>query len=304
MTQWYYADRNRQRQGPVEAAELAALFRRNEIGLDSLVWRAGLEQWQALRDFTGELGLLPAAAAAPTPAPVATPPDAPATTPALLDAGRGEVAAAETTAPVQAAAVHAPTTSAATLLEVSTDADIVYAGFWKRVAASVIDVFAIGLPLALVLGLVNMAMGGSEDPLDPTWNAISVVATALVYAAFHSSASFMATPGKLAIGIKVVRGDGEKIGYLRGVARYFASILSALLLCIGYLMAAFTQRKQALHDLICDTVVVDKWAFTDEPHRQRRELGALAIVALVIGALLVLTGALAVLALGALFAQA
>lgn len=302
MTQWYYADRNRQRQGPVEAAELAALFRRNEIGLDSLVWRAGLEQWQALRDFTGELGLLPAAA--PTSAPVATPPDAPATTPALLDAGNGTVAAAETTAPVQAAAVHAPATSAATLLEVSTDADIVYAGFWKRVAASVIDVFAIGLPLALVLGLVNMAVGGSEDPLDPTWNAISVVATALVYAAFHSSASFMATPGKLAIGIKVVRGDGEKIGYLRGVARYFASILSALLLCIGYLMAAFTQRKQALHDLICDTVVVDKWAFTDEPHRQRRELGALAIVALVIGALLVLTGALAVLALGALFAQA
>ena len=302
MTQWYYADRNRQRQGPVEAAELAALLRRNEIGPDTLVWRAGLEQWQVLRDFAGELGLLSA------PATAAPPSEAPATTEALLDAGSGEIAATEPAAHAQgidpyalATPVAAPASAASGAL---ADAEVVYAGFWKRVAATFIDIFAIGLPLALVLGLVNMAVGGSQDPLDPTWNAISVVATALVYAAFHSSASFMATPGKLAIGIKVVRGDGEKIGFLRGVARYFASILSALFLCIGYLMAAFTQRKQALHDLICDTVVVDKWAFTDEPHRQRRELGALAIVALILGALLVLAGVLAVLALGALFAQA
>src|SRR3546814_1500810 len=82
----------------------------------------------------------------------------------------------------------------------------------------------------------------------------------------------------MAIGIKVVRSDGPGCGFWRGFARYFASILSAILLCIGYLMVAFTERKQALHDMICDTVVVDQWAFTAHPDQQREELGTVAWV--------------------------
>src|SRR3546814_4597041 len=84
----------------------------------------------------------------------------------------------------------------------------------------------------------------------------------------------------MAIGIKVVRSDGPGCGFWRGFARYFASILSAILLCIGYLMVAFTERKQALHDMICDTVVVDQWAFTAHPDQQRVELGTVAWVVL------------------------
>src|SRR3546814_11845536 len=67
---------------------------------------------------------------------------------------------------------------------------------------------------------------------------------------------------------------------------YFGMMLSGLILGIGFLMAAFTERKQALHDMICDTVVVDQWAFTAHPDQQREELGTVAWVVLVLGGLL------------------
>ena len=74
--------------------------------------------------------------------------------------------------------------------------------------------------------------------------------------------------------------NGERITIARGIGRYFAAMLSGLILCIGYLMAAFTERKQSLHDMICDTLVVDKWAFTDHPEWQQRGLGTVTIVIL------------------------
>ncbi|HWU71522.1 MAG TPA: DUF4339 domain-containing protein, partial [Pseudoxanthomonas sp.] len=58
MSEWHYADRNRQRHGPVESAELARLFRNGSVALDTLVWREGLSGWQPLGDFTAELALL------------------------------------------------------------------------------------------------------------------------------------------------------------------------------------------------------------------------------------------------------
>lgn len=54
---------------------------------------------------------------------------------------------------------------------------------------------------------------------------------------------------------------------------------------IGFIMAAFTERKQALHDMMCDTLVVDKWAFTEHPELQQRGLGTVTIVILVLAAL-------------------
>ncbi|MCW8344273.1 RDD family protein, partial [Stenotrophomonas sp. SG1] len=81
--------------------------------------------------------------------------------------------------------------------------------------------------------------------------------------------------------------------------RYWAMLLSSFTLGIGFLMAAFTERKQGLHDMICDTLVVDSWAYTDQPHLQRRELGTVTIVILVLTGLLMLAGlALLVAAVG------
>ena len=66
------------------------------------------------------------------------------------------------------------------------------------------------------------------------------------------------TIGKRAVGLYVLRPDGSKLGPGRAFARYWAPILSALILFIGFLMVAFREDKRALHDLICDTVVVKR----------------------------------------------
>ncbi len=173
------------------------------------------------------------------------------------------------------------------------DQDVVYAGFWKRVAATIIDGFILSLVVGLCGELFGMILsdlaGGGELATAITTSLCTIALNALYFAWFHSTFNY-ATPGKMAIGIKVVRSHGEPISFLRALARFFATILSTLTLCIGYLMAAFTARKQSLHDVICDTVVVDKWAYTTEPERQRTELGMVAILVLALYGLVVVAG--------------
>jgi len=65
-----------------------------------------------------------------------------------------------------------------------------------------------------------------------------------------------ATPGKMALGLKVIRADGGPISPMLALARYFASWVSAVILLIGYIMAAFDPEKRALHDRICETRVI------------------------------------------------
>lgn len=173
------------------------------------------------------------------------------------------------------------------------DQDVVYAGFWKRAAATIIDGFILSLVVGLCGELFGVILsdlaGGGELATAITTSLSTLVLNALYFAWFHSTFNY-ATPGKMAIGIKVVRSHGEPISFLRALARFFATILSTLTLFIGYLMAAFTARKQALHDVICDTVVVDKWAYTTEPERQRSELGVVAIVVLALYGLVIVAG--------------
>jgi uncharacterized RDD family membrane protein YckC len=101
------------------------------------------------------------------------------------------------------------------------------------------------------------------------------------YFTFFTASSWQATPGKRAVGIKVVDLDGNAISKGRATGRWFAAALSYLTFYIGFLMAAFTDRKQALHDIVASTRVVDQWAYTEFPERQRRDLGGCAIAALV-----------------------
>ncbi|WAC62769.1 RDD family protein [Pseudoxanthomonas sp. SL93] len=320
MTQWYYVDPQQQRQGPVTAEALTQQFHTGVLTWASLVWREGMGQWQSLRDMAAELHLQPAAA---TPAPPSIIPqaepeeDRPLTGRAVFTAREPSYAQHAPAHASQAEAVAAAATAQATYsparplgepaspyaapsaevyasAQPVTDGYVVYAGFWKRVAASIIDGFVIGIPIAIILaifgGLFGGGFGGLQDPFNPGETIASYVLTALVFAWFHSSAGLMATPGKLAIGIKVVRTDGEKISFLRGFGRYWAYLLSGFILCIGLIMAAFTERKQGLHDLMCDTLVVDKWAFTRQPERQREELGTATVVVLALFGVLLLLG--------------
>lgn len=252
MSQWHYADRGRQQQGPVDDAELARLFRGGVIDLDTPVWRPDLTQWQALRGFAAELGLQ-----------ASDSPYAPPTAEVLADAA------------------------------VVAGGEVVYAGFWKRTAAYALDSVIAGMVSGIIGAIIGGALGagllgsgslaGNESNLigvQLIGNFIGMLIGAAYFAGFHSSSS-MATLGKMAVGIKVVLSNGERISFLRGVGRYFALFVSTLLLMIGFFMAGFTERKRALHDMLCDTLVVDKWAFTQHPEMQRRELGAVTLLILV-----------------------
>jgi uncharacterized RDD family membrane protein YckC len=64
------------------------------------------------------------------------------------------------------------------------------------------------------------------------------------------------TPGKMLLGLKIIRTDGEEVGYLRAFIRWIGTLISSFTLCIGYLMAAFTTHKRALHDYIAGTRVI------------------------------------------------
>ena len=136
-----------------------------------------------------------------------------------------------------------------------------YAGFWKRFAAAFIDgiiLTAISFPIGFVLGFA-MALTVTDDPgvLGAVGRVLGIVIGWCYYAIMESSAT-QATLGKMALGIKVTDIDGNRIGFGRATGRHFAKIISAIILLIGYIMAAFTPKKQALHDMMADCLVVTK----------------------------------------------
>ncbi len=147
-----------------------------------------------------------------------------------------------------------------------------YAGFWMRFFAALLDaiiVFVITLvifiPLGIILGIVGAAgaMSGGETDIaqmveGPLMALNYVVSIALqwLYEAGLTASAKQATLGKLALGIKVTDLDGKRISFGRASGRHFAKYLSTIILLIGYLMQPFTQKKQALHDILAGTLVV------------------------------------------------
>ncbi len=84
----------------------------------------------------------------------------------------------------------------------------------------------------------------------------SVLINWLYYALMESSRQ-QATLGKMAMNIKVTDIDGKRISFGRATGRHFAKFISDIIINIGYIFAAFTDKKQALHDLITDCLVIN-----------------------------------------------
>ncbi|MBL8264031.1 MAG: RDD family protein [Xanthomonadaceae bacterium] len=278
MTEWYYSDAERQQHGPVDAGSLAALHNKGLLTADMLVWREGMSAWKPWGEMIREV--------------IAG--GAPEDPRAEAMARAAEAAPNDGAYRPYAIAEPSPYTPPQAQLEaqgsVVLDGHVVYAGFWKRVAASIIDNFLLGIVGGIIGAILGVAIGlgsGLEDnpAADLLINLFSIVLGAFYFGWMHSS-EHQASLGKMAVGIKVVRTSGERISFARGIGRHFATILSAIILGIGYLMAAFTGRKQALHDIVCDTLVVDKHAFTEHPEWQNEELGTVTIVILALSALL------------------
>jgi uncharacterized RDD family membrane protein YckC len=125
-----------------------------------------------------------------------------------------------------------------------------YAGFWKRFAASLID-SVILIPIGYLAALI-----GSNDNDSLKVLIVSTIFTWLYFSIFESQ-GWQGTPGKHFMKIIVTDYSGNKISFARATARYFAKYLSTLILLFGYIMVAFTKRKQALHDLIAETLVLN-----------------------------------------------
>lgn len=122
-----------------------------------------------------------------------------------------------------------------------------YAGFWRRFAAYLIDSIIFFVAFFILFGIVGEEVG----------NLLSIVVSWLYFALMESS-PYQGTLGKQAMGIQVTDLNGNRISFGRATGRHFAKILSAIILLIGYFMAGFTAKKQALHDMIAGCLVTKK----------------------------------------------
>ena len=124
-----------------------------------------------------------------------------------------------------------------------------YAGFWRRFAAILID--------GMILGLVSGALADIFFGWGDRGGGLAALVSWLYYAGMESS-HYQATIGKMALGFRVTDLEGRRIGFARATLRYFAKVISVMTLFIGFAMAGWTERRQALHDLIAGTLVVSK----------------------------------------------
>jgi len=130
------------------------------------------------------------------------------------------------------------------------------AGFWRRLGALLIDVIAL-FALSSILasfqwpGFVSFWDAGNVFS-NPVW--LSIPLNAAYFIGFWMWRG--QTPGKMALGIKVIRSDGSDVKLEAALLRYLGYIVSAAIFCIGFLWIAFDSRKQGLHDKVADTCVV------------------------------------------------
>jgi uncharacterized RDD family membrane protein YckC len=171
--------------------------------------------------------------------------------------------AVESSAPVSAAA-RAP---------------LPYAGFWERVAAYLIDGLILGIPFGILVVILIFLFGGfgvmmhRRGPVDPSeamafvapmfafffLGMLVFIALQWLYFAGMESSERQGTIGKSVLSLRVTNYEGQRMSFGHATGRFFAKIVSGMVpFAIGYIMAAFTARKQALHDLIAGTLVLRK----------------------------------------------
>ncbi|MEJ0000728.1 MAG: RDD family protein [Verrucomicrobiota bacterium] len=209
--------------GPFTREQVSEKLQRGEITLGSLAYVEGLAQWTPLRDV---LARVDGVAAMPPAPPV----------PAVAPGGYSYAATME------------------------PPAHLLYAGFWRRFLALIADSVVLS-PLSIIAFTLNPAYQ------DESARTLAAALVSLVYAIFAfiirwlyfalmESGGWQATLGKKLIGIRVTDLEGRRIGFGRATGRYFGKIISCLTLFIGFIMAGFTERKQALHDMLAGTLVV------------------------------------------------
>ena len=198
----------------------------------------------------------------PDPAPATRPPTAVTPPPAVA------ASAAPPAAPYRPAAATGPPGSAP--MPAATGQATEYAGFWWRFLAVFIDSILVavasgvwGFILGGLIGVSGVVAGASQQTISATAEIFGFffgIGTAWLYEASMVSSRFQGTLGKMAVSIVVTDLNGGRISFWRATGRHFGKYLSWLLLFVGYLMQPFTDRRQALHDMMAGCLVLRKVA--------------------------------------------
>lgn len=148
---------------------------------------------------------------------------------------------------------------------------IAYAGFWLRFVAFIIDAIVLGIAGAIITFpfVASMGMGSlmrGRPPMSPEewmpfftglWKIILIrIVLQWLYFALLESSAWQGTLGKKALGLEVTDMQGSRISFGRATGRFFGKIISGFILLIGFIIAGFTEKKQALHDMMAGTLVI------------------------------------------------
>ena len=148
---------------------------------------------------------------------------------------------------------------------------VTYAGFWWRFLAAIIDGIVLNIAQWILimpfLGIMGITMYGMNQGDMDEESAILMImsmipmisisaALSWLYYALMESSKLRGTLGKMALNIRVTDMDGGQISFARATGRYFGKILSSFIFLIGYIMAGFTEKKQALHDMLAGCLVI------------------------------------------------
>ncbi len=138
-----------------------------------------------------------------------------------------------------------------------------YAGFWKRFAAFIIDIFILSIGtfiIGFIFGIPYDVLTGRAEEFNSDSIIYLILSVLLVwiYKAVMESSSKQATLGKMALGIMVTDLSGKCVSFGKASGRHFGGVLSGFILGIGFLMIGFTAKKQGLHDIMAGCLVINK----------------------------------------------
>ncbi|MEO6034779.1 MAG: RDD family protein [Verrucomicrobiota bacterium] len=248
---WYYQQAGEQR-GPVTETDLDQLYNSGTVRGETLVWREGMASWTPY----AEVKNIPNAAA--------------------VGAGTipGKIICAECGKPfspdemikfgdrfvcASCKPIFVQKLREGAVLPGSMD----YAGFWIRVAAKILDSLILMVPIFIIAIVWGYSMARSRGQTEANASAMIIQAVlqigflgvSILYQTYFLG-KYGATLGKMAVKLRVVTPEGQKISYGRAFGRGFADMLSGIICYIGYIMVAFDDEKRGLHDRICNTRVI------------------------------------------------
>ena len=246
---WYYV-LDGASHGPVAEAEIRSLREQNVVALDTPVWTEGMAEWVPFARST-----LSGAVSADAPL---------VATHTCAECGRafpeGEMLQYEN---AWVCAACKPVFFQRIKEGVALKGNLKYASIGGRFVALMLDGLIIGalfmIPVVAISVVVALGNQGAQKPnAPPGWLMIFIFLLYLVPPIYEivMIGKYGATLGKMAMKIKVIRPDGSRLSYGRSTGRYFAKVLSGMIIYIGYIMAFWDEEKCALHDRICQTRVV------------------------------------------------